>query len=294
MPHAPSLTNLEFEDVEFEGVTPMVRCIHCKDTKPRPPHGSRVPKRDLDRKKKHLKACAAYQKHLLDEGNEPPSPPKKRGVRDGKIPWSKTDLTTVRDMALTRAVLDAGDPFNKFEKPSWIEAFRTFDRSYTPPNAKRIGGELLTEYYIEVTDNVNNNVRCEEYLDFTADESDTTSNHRVCNVCCNTSAGCAFYVKTFDLKATNADAVNLLPLIVAEIKEHCGGNLMKWNSFCTDTCTTMRTIHRFIEEDGITKQYGGISHVFCVFCDSHSLQLYVGDVADAKVNKKVSSSAVPQ
>jgi hypothetical protein len=84
---------------------------------------------------------------------------------------------------------------------------------------------------------------------------------RVMNICAGTRGGEVFYWKNINIGELKLDAANYLPVIKPELAAITGNRLGRINSFSTDTCATMRAVHRASKADP------DLSHAFTVLCD---------------------------
>jgi hypothetical protein len=259
---SPDPVNLKFRPLETDFKSPMVQCIHCDHP---------TDKGHLKRKKAHLSKCDAYQRLLkrknlmLDEPHEQPVLPFK------SIPPS---VKAQRERLLARAIYANGLPLSIVDPvrhPEWSGFIRSFDGSWHPPSRERLGGVLLDEEYERISDEVRQLLKGES-INLTADESTAGNSDRVANIAVNTAAGGSFHLQTTNLGDRNVTAEEVAQMVITHAKEVTDGDLSRWNSICTDTCSTMRSMHGILERNINT------SHVFSVLCDSHGLQLFVKDV----------------
>lgn len=260
------LVNQEFKPVETNFKSPMVQCIHCNS------ETGRVAKINLQRKKDHLAKCDAYQTKIKREG----SPAKSINP---VLPFQKLPVAVKaqRERLLARAIYAGGLPFSLFDPvkhPEWSDFVHSFDASWHPPSRERLGGSLLDEDYERVSNQVNTLLQGEMRLNLTADESTAANSDRVANIAVNTAAGGSFHLCTTSVDDRNVTAQEVARMVTTHAKELTKGDLLRWNSICTDTCSTMRSMHQLLEKEVATK------HVFTVLCDSHGLQLFVKDIFD--------------
>jgi hypothetical protein len=113
----------------------------------------------------------------------------------------------------------------------------------------------------------------EEWVNIVFDESKDRAGHRISNMSLVTRLG-AFYYLTDAVGETRQTAENFAVWAMQRMGQSVQGNYARINSVATDICSDMRAVWRKIKADPRT------SHVFCVPCDSHGLQLLIGDLVD--------------
>jgi 6-pyruvoyl-tetrahydropterin synthase len=85
----------------------------------------------------------------------------------------------------------------------------------------------------------------------------------------------SFCILTEDMKDKQPTATNIASWIINQITATLGPDASAWtkvNSFASDTCNTMKAVWPIIQS------MAGLEHVFCIGCDSHSLQLLMKDL----------------
>jgi hypothetical protein len=257
--------HLEFKPIATEFKSAMVQCNHCTVT---------LPKQHVQRKKDHLANCEAYQRLVKSRTALNPEPVASSA---SGLPFKAVPLTVKaqREKLLARALYAGGLAFSTVDPqkhPEWRDFVRSFDRSWQPPSRERLAGVLLDNEYKDVSDEVKKLLKREARIDLTADESTANNSDRVANIAVNTAASSAFHLHTMSLEDRNVTAEEVVELVKRHANEVTEGDLLRWNSICTDTCSTLRLMHRILEVNPAT------SHVFSVLCDSHGLQLFVKDV----------------
>lgn len=265
MAPSSSIVNKEFSPIDTDTSVAMVQCNHCRHY--------RFPKGALARKKDHLLKCAPY-KRVVGAAAELDLL-KPRATVPAAFKSAPAAVKARRDRLLARAIYAGGLPLSIVDPakhPEWSEFMRSFDGGWQPPTRERLGGSLLDEEYERVSDEVNNFLRGEIRLNLTADESTAGNSDRVANIAVNTTAGGSFHLHTMNLQDRNATAEEVAQMVIERAKQVTGDDLLRWNSICTDTCSTMRSMHNLLERNASTK------HVFSVLCDSHGLQLLVKDI----------------
>jgi hypothetical protein len=66
----------------------------------------------------------------------------------------------------------------------------SLEPAYTLPSRERIGGNLLIECYNEIRAQVLENIRNNDFINVSIDESSTTVRERVINYCVMVKSGC--------------------------------------------------------------------------------------------------------
>jgi hypothetical protein len=268
-PHSSPL-NKEFKPITSSSKTPAVQCVHCQSL------AGTVAHNNLRRKKDHLSKCDDYQrfKKLQPEARHAtvassstlPFVPKAIGHKQQQ------------DRLLARAIYANGHAVSMFDParhPEWLDFIHSFDGSYQPPSRERLAGDLLDEDYERLRAEINVVLKGEVRINLTADESTAGNSDRVANVAVNTASAGAFHLRTESLGDRNVTAEEVVQLVTSHAMEVTNNDLSRWNSICTDTCSTMRSMHSLLERNAATK------HVFSVLCDSHGLQLFVKDILQA-------------
>jgi hypothetical protein len=267
-PHSNPL-NKEFKPVSSQYKVPIVQCIHCQSV------GGTVNANSLKRKQDHLAKCDSYQRF------------KKMQPQDRHAAVSTASSSTLpfvpkavgvkqqQDRLLARAIYANGHAVSMMDPvrhPEWTSFIRSFDASWQPPSRERLAGHLLDEDYERVREEVNGVLKGEVRINLTADESTAGNSDRVANVAVNTAAAGSFHLHTESLGDRNVTAEEVIQLVTSHAKDVANRDLTRWNSICTDTCSTMRSMHSLLERNADTK------HVFSVLCDSHGLQLFMKDI----------------
>jgi hypothetical protein len=143
--------------------------------------------------------------------------------------------------------------------------------SYTPPTPPELRTSLLSMVYDKVKNEVESCLRHEQRVNIVFDESKDRAGHRISNMSLVTRLG-AFYYLTVAVGETRQTAENVAVWALEKMGQSVQGNYARINSVATDTCSDMRAVWRNIKADP------RMSHVFCVPCDSHGLQLLIGDL----------------
>lgn len=145
-------------------------------------------------------------------------------------------------------------------------------QEYKPLTHTDLAGTLLNSVYEDMVQQVNSVLKYEEYLNIVMDESTDITDHRIINLCIVISMG-VFYYETENSGALSQNAQNLKNWLFIWLEKIVSNN--RWwqiNSLITDTCATMRAVWSLVQNDTRT------THVFCIPCDSHGLQLLIKDL----------------
>ncbi|KJZ68369.1 hypothetical protein HIM_12243 [Hirsutella minnesotensis 3608] len=113
------------------------------------------------------------------------------------------------------------------------------------------------------------------YLNVIVDASEDISSNRIMNISIEISNSVAFYWTTIDTNDRDHAALTTLSLIKPGLVDIFGDDFSRMNALCTDTCSTMRKLHREM------KALPEFSHCLYVLCDSHGLQLLVKDIVES-------------
>jgi hypothetical protein len=132
---------------------------------------------------------------------------------------------------------------------------------------------LLALVYDRVKREVDACLKHEDRINVVFDESKDQAGHRINNMSLVTRLG-AFYYQTDDVGEVRQTHENVASWAIKKMGESVGGDFSRINSVATDTCADMRAVWRKIHENPET------SHVLCVPCDSHGLQLLIGDLLE--------------
>ncbi|KAK5999281.1 hypothetical protein QM012_006360 [Aureobasidium pullulans] len=193
----------------------------------------------------------------------------------------KQELDRLAAMTIYRG----GLPFNTYQQnPDLLKLFKALNPAlnYKPPGRDRLAGPLLDECSGGITSEVKKLVLSEEWINVITDESGAQNHDRVINLSVNTAIGQAFFIESFNAGENTVSGEWLRTTITQKVKELVDGNLGRWNSICTDTCAAQRTFHAALQEHPST------SHVFCVLCDNHGIQLALKDICDPDFGGSIS------
>jgi hypothetical protein len=279
----------EFTDAQFKGTRAV--CHHCQ----------RQMAKHATNQRNHLLQCprfktihtARYEKFKREVGMENPEGPGHGGAGE-RLQIMPNDIKLELDLLGAMEVFADARPFTLLSTEHMV-SHPVWGRSrihsltskvpflqrlaslggyrYTPPHPAELRSSLLSLVYDQVKHEVDVCVAHEERINIVFDESKDQAGHRINNMSLVTRMG-AFYYRTDDVGETRQTAENVAAWAIDKMGESVGGQFERINSVATDTCADMRAVWRRIKADPRT------SHVFCVPCDSHGLQLLIGDLIE--------------
>ncbi|KAJ6436756.1 restless-like transposase [Purpureocillium lavendulum] len=173
------------------------------------------------------------------------------------------------------AIFVSGKPYSLYEEPETLKLFQMLNTAYKPPDGNRIAS-FLEPVYLDYRQRVKALLDDAPHLNIIFDASDDISSNRIINVAVEIPNSVAFYWTTFDTKDHDHSALATLSLIRPALVDIFGHDFSRLNALCTDTCSTMRKLHREM------KALPEFSHCLYVLCDSHGLQLLVKDIVESK------------
>ena len=256
----------------------MVECIHCQ----------KQMAKGTSRQQQHLDFnCMRYKIHMAstiakqEEEGEKPHIQSTLTARHVCPPEQVLRLHRTAAMACYMTNL----PFSHWENPYVRDHERQLHPNYTPPTHTQLAGSLLEWAYGHVKEKVDKQLRASD-LNFFTDETTNIRKERVINFCCHvpktsTSRGGGFHLKADVAIARTMDGEIQAQWLYEQLISATGGELWRVNSIATDTCDTMRRAARFLIK------LPGLQHVFHVLCDSHGLQLLLGDIIEKPFITKV-------
>lgn len=203
-------------------------------------------------------------------------------VSSSRQPLINTKLDSVskasRD-ALDRqaavSIFVSGKPYTLYEDPDMLKLFQILNSAYKPPDGNRIAS-FLNPVYLDYRQRVKALLGEAPHLNVIFDASDDISSNRIINISVEIPSSVAFYWTTIDTKDHDHSAMTTLSLIRPSLLDIFGHDFSRLNAICTDTCSTMRKLHREM------KMLPEFSHCLYVLCDSYGLQLLVKDIVESK------------
>ncbi|KAJ6436477.1 sugar hydrolase [Purpureocillium lavendulum] len=218
---------------------------------------------------KHLHTqCTAYRK--LYEANTSRQP-----LINTKLDSVSKASKDALDRQVAIAIFVSGKTYSLYEEPETLKLFQMLNAAYKPPDGNRIAS-FLEPVYVDYRQRVKALLDDAPHLNIIFDASDDISSNRIINVAVEIPNSVAFYWTTFDTKDHDHRALATLSLVRPAIVDIFGHDFSRLNAICTDTCSTMRKLHREM------KALPEFSHCLYVLCDSHGLQLLVKDIVESK------------
>ena len=165
-------------------------------------------------------------------------------------------------------------PFTLFEDPFILDFLGAMKNDYHLPCRSTISSSLLPQCYTLVKKQVDSRISGLKYLNLSADETTNIRNRRIMNLSVSTHER-SYYILTEDMKDKQLTATNIASWIINQITAILGPDTSAWtkvNSFTSDTCNTMKAVWQIIQSTA------ELEHIFCIGCDSHSLQLLMKDL----------------
>ncbi|RKL07317.1 hypothetical protein BFJ70_g16890 [Fusarium oxysporum] len=212
--------------------------------------------------------CTAYrQLHEVIPSRQPLINTKLDSVRKA----SKDAL----DRQAAVAVFTSGKPYSLYEEPETLKLFQMLNSAYKPPDRNRVAS-FLDPVYLDYQQRVKALLDEAPHLNVIFDASDDISSNRIINISIEIPSSVAFYWTTIDTKDHDHTALTTLSLIKPSLLEIFGHDFSRLNAICTDTCSTMRKLHREM------KALPEFSHCLYILCDSHGLQLLIKDIVESK------------
>lgn len=263
--------NRAFEDnfsevIDAEKKTPQHRCNHC---------GHQSAKL-TSRAQAHLDQCEAFQKLQKEREEKEEKRTIQLPISSLLRPLSQGQLNQIH-RANAMAVYMTNIPFNHYENPYVVASYKSLHPSYKPPSRKLLAGKLLDDAYETVKTRVMEQLNVCNQLNFFTDETANIRKERVINFCCHVpsltlSRGGGFHLKSVAGLAEKMTAAVQAEWMIKECEEATNHQLERVNCIATDTCATMKLMWSHVE------QHSKMKHVFFVPCNSHGLQLLLGDI----------------
>lgn len=246
------------------------QCLHC----------GHISAKNAQRGQQHLAQCEQYinAQRIKSESSPPTAVLTQLPTTVAVRPLSRLQIAQANRSA-AMAVYMGNLPINHYENPYVLAHHRALHPGYKPPNRAALAGGLLKESYNEVKRKVDAQLDVCSYLNFFTDETVNNRKECVINLCCHvpstiTSSGGEFHIKAETGVARTMTAQVQAKWVTQGCKEATHNQTSRINCLGTDTCATMRSMW-----DEIAK-IPEMAHVFTVPCDSHSLQLFIGDILE--------------
>ena len=165
----------------------------------------------------------------------------------------------------------ANQPFNIYENPFGRTFLRNLNPAYKAPSRNTISGPLLDEVHSNVKARTDILVSNLDRINVSTDESTNITGAKVCNVSVYSKYGSLYYISE-DIHAkrmTSSGAAQWLRNHLLALSNH---RLDRINSIANDTCKTMRGMWKEVQK------FEDLKHCLFIPCDSHGIQLLVGDL----------------
>jgi hypothetical protein len=176
-----------------------------------------------------------------------------------------------------KALITGGRPLSLFDSQEMQGFITALDPGYTAPSRKIITQRLLPQVYSEIKHEVIQRIiRPAHSLNIIFDGSEDYNGRRIYNISVSIPHSNSIFWKNIDTGSSLNTSENIAALVRAEIIGLVGGDLSKINAFCTDTCAGARLHGKILRE------FPELQHTFYVLCDSHGLQLLIGDLLKLK------------
>ncbi|GBC39217.2 zinc finger BED domain-containing protein 1-like [Rhizophagus irregularis DAOM 181602=DAOM 197198] len=174
------------------------------------------------------------------------------------------------EFQLAQALFSAGVPFAFVENPLVIQFFKCLRPSFKLPNRRKLAGDLLNDVYDEVKLQTDEQISKANTLYMVSDGWSNINQESVQNfIICTPKP--VFFNATFSGEESHTGEW-ILNEIIQQI-EAIG--VQKFSAVIMDTASVMKSAWRRIEEK--------YSNVVCLGCNSHVINLLIGDVL--KINE---------
>src|SRR5439155_6012647 len=174
--------------------------------------------------------------------------------------------------------------FNMIESPAGKKFLHALHPAYKAPSRKTLSGPLLDKVYKMTKTRTNEMISGMGTLNIVTDESSNIRNNRIYNISLHTPSGRIHYVSK-DIQSKQMTATAVAQWLRNHLVTLMKGDIARINSIITDTCKLMFKMWLEIQK------LDEFKHVFFIPCDSHGLQLLVGDLLKIPVFKEVLNKA---
>jgi len=182
------------------------------------------------------------------------------------------------EFRLALALFSAGVPFAFVDNPHVIQFFQYLRPSFKLPNRKKLSNDLLDDVYDEVKTQADEEILKSKTLTMVSDGWSNINRESVQNfVVCTPKP--IFYNATFSGKESHT--AEWVANQITQQMEVIG--VQNFSAVITDTASVMKAAWRRIEEK--------YSNVVCLGCNSHIINLLVGDVLKINEIKTVIDNA---
>jgi len=169
--------------------------------------------------------------------------------------------------------------FNMFESPAGKKFLHALHPAYKAPSRKTLSGPLLDKVYEMTKMRTNDMISGMQILNIVTDESSNIRNNRICNISLHTPTGHIHYISE-DIQSKQMTATAAAQWLRNHLITLTKGDIARINSIITDTCKLMFKMWLEIQK------LDEFKHVLFIPCDSHGLQLLIGDLLKIPVFKE--------
>ncbi|CAB5395384.1 unnamed protein product [Rhizophagus irregularis] len=182
------------------------------------------------------------------------------------------------EFQLAQALYSAGVPFSFVDNPLVIQFFQCLRPSFKLPNRKRLADELLDDVYDEVKMHTDEQISKAKSLCMVSDGWSNINRVSVQNfIVCTPKP--IFFDATFSGEESHTG--EWIANQITQQMEIIGAQ--KFSSVITDTASVMKAAWKRIEEK--------YSHIVCLGCNSHIINLLIGDILKIDEIKDIVNNA---
>ena len=237
---------------------PRARCRYCKTIRA---WQTSLLQKHLDKCGIYLSTCNEAERASIEKRQSTIVVPTIGLVRSSRI---------VRKLALSTYMANLS--YRTWSNPWIIDALHDIHDKVKLPDRKALATSLLDEVYADTSAKVMPLITAATEVNLVMDESTNIQRNRIMNLCANIPTYGAFYIKSTALGSHSITAEWTATWFIDQALQLLEGDTSRLNSLVTDTCPTQRATWQLIKQDNRFK------HVFFVPCQSHSLQLLIGDI----------------
>jgi hypothetical protein len=280
-----------FKDADYEG--PRCSCNHCHKQITFAVH----------RMKSHLNGCSEYlsKLRLVNDESMQEAAKKRRTQHGSVVPYADSMSKEQQEKAeylLGKAIHGNGEAFSIFSDERWTAFFKFLRPAFKLPCAERIGGEMLTEQYMETQNNVVQvlSKNAKVGIQFSIDGLTDVKKRSVFNFMSNSPI--PIFLATFKMNGKSESAMNLLEEVspkILEIYEKFIANeivipdpenqldrlhWMPFISFISDNPNVMKKLRKDITQkfQDLRENENLRVHLFALGCASHALNSLAHDL----------------
>ena len=242
--------------------------------------------RSTTRQRDHLSNCTPYiQKVEAINGNSGSADGTKvsrQMVLGTTIQKLRPEDKAIADQKFALAIYMNNLPFSLIQSPYILESLQFIAPAYKPPTMEALRTTLLDNAYASIRMEVDEILRSNYFLNIIFDESDDIVKNRIINISIQTDRG-TFHYCSEDAGSMAFTSQNITQWVMNKMNNLLHGDWERINSFATDTCSTMIGVWKLLENDERLQK----SKPLMVPCDSHGLQLLIGDILSIPHYKEI-------